>query len=159
VIIDIKGYKVLIDDFLASMILARIWHIADRKRGIYFSTSVKFPDGKWHDVKLHRFIREAPPDMLVDHKNGNHLDCRLENLRVCNTAQNTQNQPMKKSNKTGYRGVSFHKQMGKYRAAICYNGQYIHIGYFETPEIAAENYKAVAKKLFREYYRETERVS
>jgi len=39
-IINIKGYEVLIDDVFAPMILARKWHIADRKRGIYFSTTM-----------------------------------------------------------------------------------------------------------------------
>jgi len=155
-VINIKGYEVLIDDVLAPAVMARKWHIADRKRGIYFATSVKLPNGKRYDIKLHRFVCEAPPGMLVDHKNGDHLDCRLENLRVCTIAQNTQNQPMKKSNKTGYRGVSFHKQSGKYRAVISHNGQYIHIGYYDTPEIAAEKYRAEAKKLFGEFYRETE---
>jgi len=157
--INIKGYNVLIDDIVGPSVLARKWHIADRKRGIYFSTSVQFPDGDRRDVKLHRFIREAPPGMLVDHKNGNHLDCRLENLRVCTTAQNTQNQPMLKTNKTGYRGVSFNKQAGKYRAVISHNGKYIHIGFYDTPEIAAEKYKEAAKKLFGEFYRETEGVN
>jgi hypothetical protein len=152
--ITIKGYEVLIDNQFAPMILSRKWHIADRKRGIYFSTTVKFPDGKNRDVKLHRFIREAPPGMLVDHRNGNHLDCRLQNLRVCTTAQNTQNEPMLKTNKSGFRGVSFHSQKNKYRAAITHHGKYKHLGYFDTPEEAAAEYEKAARELFGEYYRE-----
>ena len=153
--INIKGYNVLIDDILAPMILARKWQISDRKRGIYFSTSTRLPSGKRRNIKLHRFILEAPPDMLVDHKDGNHLDCRRQNLRVCNTAQNTQNTPILKRNKTGYRGVSYHGKTGKYRAVISCNGKYIHLGYFDTPEAASEIYNAEAKKLFGEFYRDT----
>jgi len=154
-IINIKGYDVLVDDFLAPMILARKWCIADRKRGIYFCTSMIFPDGKRRNVKLHRFILEAPPDMLVDHKNGDHLDCRLENLRICTTSQNTQNTPMLKTNKTGYRGVSFYTRTGKYRAVIMLNKKYICLGYFDTAEEAAKVYNQKAKELFGEFYRET----
>jgi hypothetical protein len=152
--INIKGYEVMIDDVFAPMILARKWHIADRKRGIYFSTTVKFPDGKRRDVKLHRFIREAPPGLLVDHRNGDHLDCQLENLRVCTTAQNTRNEPLLKTNKTGYRGVSFHSGKGKYRAAITFNGKYKHLGYFDTPEEAGAMYEKTARELFGEFFRE-----
>jgi hypothetical protein len=155
-IIDIKGYKVLIDDFLAPIIEARKWHIGDRKRGIYFATSIRFSDGQWHDVKLHRFIKEAPPNMLVDHRNGNHLDCRLENLRVCTTAQNTQNTPILKTNKTGFRGVSCSVKTGKYVAAITQNKRRFHLGYFETAEEAAEVFNKKAKELFGEYYRDAE---
>jgi hypothetical protein len=153
--INIKGYEVLIDDILAPMILARQWCIADRKRGIYFCTSILFPDGRRHNVKLHRFIRETPPGMLIDHKNGNHLDCRLQNLRVCTTAQNTQNTPMSRNNKTGYRGVSFNSEKGKYRAVIVYNRHYINLGYFDTAKEAADVYAIKAKELFGEFYRET----
>lgn len=152
--INIKGYDVIIDDELAPLILARKWHICDRKRGIYFATSILFPDGKWRDVKLHRFVMECPPGLLVDHRNGNHLDCQRHNLRVCTTAQNTQNEPMLKTNTTGYRGVSFHKRMNKYRACIKFNNRYIHLGYFEKPEEAAEKYEKAAKELFGAFYRD-----
>ena len=153
--INIKGYDVVIDDVFAPMILSRKWCIADRKRGIYFCTSILFPDGRRHNIKLHRFICEAPPDMLVDHKNGNHLDCRLQNLRVCTTAQNTQNSPILQSNKTGFRGVSFNTQRGKYRAVIIHNKRYISLGYYDTAEEAADVYRQKAKKIFGEFYRET----
>jgi hypothetical protein len=155
--INIKGYDVIVDDDIAPMVLARKWHIADRKRGIYFSTSILFPDGKYRDVKLHRFILECPPGLLVDHKNGNHLDCRRQNLRVCTTAENTRNQPIHKTTTTGYKGVSVHRRSGKYRAQIRFNNRFIHIGVFSTPEEAAAAYDKTAKKLFGEFYREVQK--
>jgi hypothetical protein len=117
-VINIKGYDVLIDDDIAPLILARKWHICDRKRGIYFATSVLFPDGKWRDVKLHRFIMECPPGLLIDHKDGNHLDCRRQNLRIATTVQNTRNEPMQAGflpfamlyrDQTGYRDPAWIK--------------------------------------------------
>jgi hypothetical protein len=94
--------------------------------------------------------------MLVDHRNGNHLDCRRQNLRVCTTAENTRNQPLHKTTTTGYRGVSFHRGSGKYRAQIKFNNHFIHIGVFSTPEEAAAAYDKKAKELFGEFYREAQ---
>jgi hypothetical protein len=152
--INIKGYEVIIDDDIAPLVLAKKWHISDRKRGIYFATSILFPDGKRRDVKLHRFIMDCPPGLLVDHKNGNHLDCRRQNLRIATTAENTRNEPMLKTNKSGKRGVNFHKGMNKWRAYITFNKRQIHLGYFDTPEEAAAVYEKNAKNLFGEFYRE-----
>ena len=44
------------------------------------------------NTPLHRFVLDAGPGDLIDHKNGNGLDCRRENLREATTAQNAQNQ-------------------------------------------------------------------
>jgi hypothetical protein len=156
-IINIKGHDVLIDDDMAPLVLARKWHISDRKRGIYFATSILHPDGKYHDVKLHRFILECPPGFLVDHRNGNHLDCRRQNLRVCTVAENTRNQSKLKKNSSGYRGVSFKKSISKYRAQIMFENRCIHLGYFETPEAASTAYEKAARELFGEFYREAAR--
>ncbi|WP_461246530.1 HNH endonuclease [Treponema sp. R6D11] len=152
-IINIKGYDVIIDDDIAPLIKARIWHIADRKRGIYFATSVKHPDGKSHDIKLHRFIMSAPPESVVDHIDGNWLDCRRQNLRICTSAENSRNVPMRKSNTTGYKGVNYAPTKGKYRAGIRINGKYKHLGYFDTAAAASDAYQEAAKELFGEFYR------
>ena len=153
-VIKIKGYNVIVDDDVVPLIRARTWHIADRKRGIYFATSVKHPDGKSHDIKLHRFIMSAPPESVVDHIDGNWLDCRRQNLRICTNAENSRNAPRKKTNTTGFKGVSYASKRGKYRASIYINGKYKHLGYFDTPEAASSVYKEAAKKLFGEFYRE-----
>lgn len=42
-------------------------------------------------IKLHRFIMDAPEDMVVDHINHNPLDNRRCNLRICTRAENMRN--------------------------------------------------------------------
>ena len=89
-------------------------------------------------IYLHRFILNAPDDKWVDHIDGNTLDCRKSNLRLCSTRQNNQNQRVV-FGVIKYKGV--HKSGTKYRARIrLSNGNRFNIGSFDTPEDAAKAY-------------------
>ena len=57
------------------------------------------------------------------------------------------------SNKTGYKGVSFHKASGKFRAQIKVADKHISLGYHSTPEDAHKAYKDAANKHFGEFAR------
>lgn len=151
-VIEIKGYRILIDDDIAPAILARKWHVSRRSYGVYFATTIWTYNGKSYEVRLHRIIAEAPPGVLVDHRNGNTLDNRRENLRWCTNSQNAQNRSDGHKGIAGYRGVTIERN--RFRAKIKVGGQSIHIGYFDTPEEASEAYEKKAKELFGEFYRE-----
>lgn len=47
--------------------------------------------GKRKTIYMHRFLMNPPRSRVVDHRNGNPLDNRKENLRVCTRAENNQN--------------------------------------------------------------------
>jgi HNH endonuclease/AP2 domain len=103
--------------------------------------------------KLHRVIwimlfNQIPDGFYIDHINGNKIDNRLENLRLATNSQNQQNRPAPKNSSSGYRGVTWHKQVNKWMARICHNQKRITIGFFDTAEQAYEAYKAEAKKLY-----------
>lgn len=84
---------------------------------------------------LHRFIMNAPKDKNVDHINGNKLDNRKKNLRLCCQHINGLNRTsLNKNNTSGYRNVSFDNKSKKWRAFIKINGNQIHLGYFENPQ-------------------------
>ncbi|WP_166669632.1 HNH endonuclease [Bacillus thuringiensis] len=87
-------------------------------------------------VKMHRFLTDAPDGLVVDHINGNSLDNRLDNLRICNQVINGHNRnSLNINNSSGARGVSFHKASGKWRAHIRFKRKQIHLGLFaEKPE-------------------------
>ena len=73
------------------------------------------------------------PKGLLDHRNGIKSDNRITNLRECTQQQNMWNKKTYANNKTGYKGVSFHKASGKFRAQIKVADKHISLGYHSTP--------------------------
>lgn len=71
-------------------------------------------NGKQVTRNLHRLLALAfipnddPAKCLVDHKNRNRLDNRLENLRWVNRSENSQNRSMGRNNSSGVVGVCFY---------------------------------------------------
>lgn len=107
---------------------------------------------KW--TGMHRLILKPPEGMVVDHINGNSLDNRRCNLRVCTRSQNLLNRGRNKNNKSGYKGVVFHpfgKRIRRWKAQIRHNYRNIVIGYYLTPEEAAKAYNRKAKELWGEF--------
>jgi hypothetical protein len=94
-----------------------------------------------------------PVDKQVDHINGIAYDNRASNLRLATDSQNKANQSMRKKNKSGYKGVSFNKSVKKWHAQICIDYKRIHIGYFDSPELAHAAYCKRAVELFGEFAR------
>lgn len=100
---------------------------------------------------LHRIIMDNPKGMSVDHINGDKLDNRKSNLRVCIHKQNLCNQKLSIKSKSGYKGVSWNKSRNKWEAYITNNQKRKFGGYFTTKELAAEKYNELATSLFGEY--------
>jgi hypothetical protein len=53
-----------------------------------------------------------------------------------------------KNNASGYRGVSFHKKSGRWRAYITFKGRQYHLGLYDTPEQAAGAREEAENKLY-----------
>jgi len=87
---------------------------------------------------------------VIDHINHNGLDNRKANLRLATFAQNARNSRMRR-NRSGYKGVCFTNDRGKYRAVIWHNNIRIHLGYFDSPISAAKAYDHAARKYHREF--------
>lgn len=142
-----KGKIAIVDDNCAIEILERNWHYHNRG---YAGTNV-IKNGKRGIILMHRVIMDAPKGVEVDHVNGNKLDNRKENLRLCTHAQNMQNKKIYKSNIQGFKGLTFIKGTGNIRARINKNGKEINLGMFATAEEAAKAYNEAAIKYFGEF--------
>lgn len=116
------------------------------------------PDGYVYHVVggkrefLHRRVAGTPTGKYTDHKNGNRLDNRRTNLRICTTQENLQNRKKHVNNKGKYKGVTKHESSSgliRYHATI--QGEYL--GTYESEEEAARAYDLEATKRFGEYSR------
>lgn len=100
---------------------------------------------------LHRLVaakRLGPVKGLeVDHINGNTLDCRSANLRICTKSENNRNKAAQANNssKCGYKGVALYPD-GLYRAQIAMHGKTRCIGFFDTAKDAALAYDVFSRR-------------
>ncbi len=118
-----------------------------------FQKTWKKADGgyKTETIYLHKLIAEKflgetkkGERNLVGAKNGNKLDCRLENVMY--RSRSVASRKRKTSSKVGYTGV--YKENNRFRAVISVNRKSMHIGMFATAEEAALAYNKMSKKLY-----------
>lgn len=102
---------------------------------------------------LHKLIVKALYGYVgeVDHKDRNRLNNRRDNLRPATRSENMMNQGLKSTNSTGYKGVSFYRSTGKYRAQIQYRGNKIFLGYYTDVVEAAKAYDKAAKHYHKDF--------
>jgi hypothetical protein len=91
----------------------------------------------------------------VDHIDGNKNNNCISNLRVATTRQNNWNRSTFKSNSSGFKGVSLHKETGKWRARIRSCGKYKSLGLFRSPIEAHTAYSKAAAELHGEFFNAT----
>lgn len=82
---------------------------------------------------------------IVDHINRDRICNRWANLRATDRTGNAQNASLRKDSTSGYRGVSYRKAIGKWRAYIQAGRKQIHLGFFPTAKEAYEARQAVIK--------------
>ena len=129
-----NGQFAIVDDDDYDLVMRHKWHIMANSGDTHLYAATK--------LRMHRLIMDAPPGALVDHINGDTLDNRRSNLRLCTNAQNQQNSGSR-GGSSKYKGVSYNKRYNKWLAAFMFEGRHYYCGYWENEEDAA---RAVDKK-------------
>ena len=86
--------------------------------------------GKKKIIFMHRQILETPSGMITDHINRNRIDNRKGNLRIADKRINSINRGLQKNNTSGYKGISWTKNIKKWEAYIWNYQKKILLGYF-----------------------------
>lgn len=125
------------------------WSIHKGRNSFYLfrNTNIK---NKKSSIQFHReLLGVTSKNQVVDHINGNGLDNRFSNIRVCSQMENTRNcrKHIKKTH-SKYKGVTYRKSRGKYQAQIKVNYKYIYLGCFYNENDAARAYNSAALKHF-----------
>jgi len=177
-------FIVLYDKEDEDLIKAHIWHISQgsksNKDRYSVKTNIPHPDGgtqrkrnpatgnwmksgkRYQRRYLSRLIMDEPKGMLVDHVNGDTMDNRRSNLRICSKSENGRNRKIaSKNNTSGFKGVSYRKKgpdminewSRPWQAYINYDKKRHYLGTFATAEEAARAYNLKAKELHGEFAR------
>jgi len=99
-------------------------------------------------IYLHRLIAKAGPGQEVDHINGNKLDNRRRNLRLCTRAENIVHWIRKRPGNNPCTGVHFDKRLGRWTAYITKDYKRRHLGVFSSLTDAVSARNKAARKLF-----------
>lgn len=141
------GLITVIDDD-NSAIAAGNWFglrvVTKRREYIY---AVGKRDGR--RVYLHRLLMGAGRGQVVDHINGNTLDNRTENLRLCSHQENMRNR-RPQPDRALPQGV-WNAGYGRFNSGITVCGKTIHLGVFDTPTAAHAAYVTAKNKYHGEF--------
>lgn len=149
--ITIKSEKhgertVIVDDDDIDKLSKFKWNLLIGQDGFEYAQCHSGSGKTRRTLRMHRFIMDADPSHFVDHINGQTLDNRKSNLRLCTKAQNMWNRKINKTNSTGYKGVKKDNRTNKFVASIREGSNRIHLGTFSTAKEAALAYNSAAIK-------------
>ena len=146
-----RGLVTQIDDEDFEWLNQWKWY-ANGKRGISYAVRSAISDGRQIKIRMSRLILDCQPDAMVDHINGDTLDNRRLNLRICKSGENRMNSIKRKAAGSRFKGVTKHP-CGKFQVMICKNNIHIYVGLFTEEREAAHAYNVAAIEHHGEYAR------
>jgi len=105
-------------------------------------------------IRMHQFIMRPPKGKVVDHIDGNGLNNRRCNLRICTPQQNSWNHKRRKQPGASSRFIGvypYKKRPGKWYVKIKCGDERVNLGPFDSEIEAALARDRKARELFGEY--------
>ena len=155
-LLDDDDYKI-IQQYNLSLKLIKDTTVVSRDK--FYVDVRKYVKGKSYRGLLHRLIMSCPADMVVDHINGNPLDNRKCNLRICTHKENCSNRNFNPEhidtcttifnykaytpalNQSGIKNIKWSSKANKWEVGYKVNGKYIYIGLYSNLEDAKQALK------------------
>ncbi|NCH77582.1 HNH endonuclease signature motif containing protein [Cronobacter sakazakii] len=97
------------------------------------------------------FYGELPDGFDIDHINGIRDDNRISNLRLATRSQNNMNSIVSSKNKSGCRGVCFHKRDKLWHARVFVGRKAVAFKTFKDKDDAVEFVTSERAKIFGNY--------
>lgn len=104
-----------------------------------------------HRIIYYIYHGHIDDKLVIDHKNGNPLDNRIKNLRLCTYSQNGQNTKIYSNNKIGYKNII--KQKNGYRVRFTVDKKTLNFGLFKNLKKAIIFANKKRKELYGEFSR------
>ncbi len=121
-----QGKVALVDDADFDRLSQHKWCAAKDRYTYYAVRSVTFGPNQERRIWMHREM-------------------------IATISQNGANRRIGSNNTSGVKGVTFHKQVGKWQASICVHGILIHLGKYRELRAAECIYKLAAFKYFGDF--------
>jgi hypothetical protein len=120
----------------------------------YIRANVYKDNGDRTSILMHQIIMKTDGHYTMpDHIHGkdSRNDNRKSNLRVVTKSQNNINQPLRKDNTSGVKGVNWNSDANKWRVRIQVNKKRILIGDYNTLDEARKAREEASKIYHKEY--------
>lgn len=144
-----QGQVALVDDEDYNYLIQWKWCAKKDRPGKFYAGRTQ----RHRIILMHRVLMNAKKGQEVDHKNGDTLNNRRYNLRLCTSGQNNQNSMSRKNSSSRYKGVCFSNHARKWQVEITHKGKHHYLGYYDSEEEAARTYDKFARIYFREFAR------
>lgn len=139
-----KGKFALVDDEDYEFLVQWKWHVSLSRYGGAYAKRVEIVNGKHIKISMHALLLRFPEARQIDHIDRNGLNNCKANLRPANAVQNGANGKFRVNNTSGFKGVAWHKQSGKWCARLRVNRQAHWLGLFASNVEAAHAYDRAA---------------
>ena len=145
-----QGKTAVVDDEMFQILNQYRWYVGRQHRQWYAMRAIKW-NGKNKTIYMHHCVLGYPLNKnVIDHIDGNGLNNQRSNLRMVNQTENKWNSQKQQDTLNPYKGVTL-SSPGRWSAHIKIDKRTIHLGTFDSCELAAQKYDKAALSLHGEF--------